>query len=569
MRSRWFLLLLLGSTLAVIQGCTDSDPPSSADETPPDVSVVFPLEFIDNLIAVSDSTDVWIVARDESSEIEAVTAWFQREDQSNAQMIGSTSTLGDVSQAPDSVQQLIEVPPGFSLYSVFWRTQLIPSGTNTQVFATAEDGAGNVQRSESNQVVILNGVDLEPPDPVDFDIQPPTGDISTTFFFDPSLTEDRIDNDADIQVRWDFDGDGIWDIDWDADARANETQSWIFVRAETYFPKLEARNTYVEEANSSAPTIRVSVTPLGGCPDPLRAGWQPGEGADFARIPPGVYPRGASNPVGASENEFPVHQVRLTSESLLLKREVTNQEYLNYLQEALPNNDVFFGNNEIWGVDSTGALTDRYMDFDNSRLFFNIDSEAFLVEDGFADHPVTGVTWYGATAYAVNYGLRLPTEAEWEVAARADNANWRFPYGEDLRDGDKTGQKRINYVESGDPFDGDRGTTPVGYYDGSTYDDFETVDTPSALGCYDMSGNVAEWVSDWYAPYGQESIQTNPQGPVDPLVGEFKAVRGGSYQKTPGGVRVTARDADVPPSESFESVGFRVAYFPIDCENRP
>ena len=72
-----------------------------------------------------------------------------------------------------------------------------------------------------------------------------------------------------------------------------------------------------------------------------------------------------------------------------------------------------------------------------------------------------------------------------------------------------------------------------------------------------MSGNLAEWCADWYGPYSSEAVQTNPQGP---RTGEFKVIRGGSYQSSAEGVRVSSREADHRPDVSYPSVGFRVCY---------
>jgi formylglycine-generating enzyme required for sulfatase activity len=118
----------------------------------------------------------------------------------------------------------------------------------------------------------------------------------------------------------------------------------------------------------------------------------------------------------------------------------------------------------------------------NNRITW--DGNYFIIENGFDEHPVVEVTWFGANAYAEYYSWRLPTEEEWEKAARG-MTGYEYPWGDNLS-GD-----RANYYNSGDPWD--NGTTPVGYYNGEN----NTTDSPSAYGCYDMCGNVYDWTDSW------------------------------------------------------------------------
>ena len=103
----------------------------------------------------------------------------------------------------------------------------------------------------------------------------------------------------------------------------------------------------------------------------------------------------------------------------------------------------------------------------------------------YTNHPVTHVTWFGANAFAKFYGMRLPTAAEWEKAARANSRN-KYPWGDTLS------PNYANYKDSGDVYDND--TTPVGYYNGQN----NINNSHSPYGIYDMAGNVWEWTSSWW-----------------------------------------------------------------------
>ncbi len=122
----------------------------------------------------------------------------------------------------------------------------------------------------------------------------------------------------------------------------------------------------------------------------------------------------------------------------------------------------------------------------------NFKDNMFQVKDGYENHPVTMVTWFGAKAYADFYGFRLPSQLEWEKAARGTDTR-PYPWGDDIT------PSHANYYKSGGPFqikNGYSDTAPVGFYNGQAYGGFQTIDAASPYGVYDLAGNVAEWSGD-------------------------------------------------------------------------
>ena len=189
----------------------------------------------------------------------------------------------------------------------------------------------------------------------------------------------------------------------------------------------------------------------------------------------------------------------------IMKYEVTNQQYLEYLTEAYVQGDVWIDEGDVVGYyegDNNYSAGDYdFYDlgtpysYNYARISWDGDSFIINVPSGynpgdFDNHPVVEVTWFGAWAFAEHYGLRLPTEHEWEKAARGITDN-DYPWGDSI-DG-----SRANYWYSGDPWD--NGTTTVGMYNGQIIQGFSTTDSPSPYSVYDMAGNVWEWTDSWWS----------------------------------------------------------------------
>jgi sulfatase modifying factor 1 len=254
------------------------------------------------------------------------------------------------------------------------------------------------------------------------------------------------------------------------------------------------------------------------------------------------------------DGEGPVHQVRL-SPFAIDAHAVTNDRFAAFVEATEHETDAErYGWSFVFG----GLLPDDFPDtraVASAPWWRQAEGASWRHPEGpqselagRADHPVVHVSWNDAVAFCQWSGTRLPTEAEWEYAARGGLAGQTFPWGAELEPG---GEHRMNVFQGSFPGEN---TCADGYAGPAPVDAFP----PNGYGLHNMTGNVWEWCADWFDPgYYAASPVDDPHGPGG---GTHRVMRGGSYlchASYCNRYRVDARSANEPDS-STGNLGFRV-----------
>jgi formylglycine-generating enzyme len=260
--------------------------------------------------------------------------------------------------------------------------------------------------------------------------------------------------------------------------------------------------------------------------------------ANTVLVPAGTFTMGSPmSEESRFENEIQ-HQVTLSA-FRMSKYEITNAQFAAFLNEKKIGSD---------GLYSAGTYSYQPLIYESSTAF-NYDwglhfiGTQWIPVAGYENHPVIEVTWFGASEFAAFVGGRLPTEAEWEYACRANtttpfytgdclnnsqaNYYWMFPYG--------------NCINGNTTYPGS--TQAVGTYEANDF------------GLYDMYGNVSEWCSDWMGEY-PNTPQTNPTGATFNI---YRVMRGGNWNQEARFCRSAFRGFYAPEFK-HSIAGFRVAF---------
>lgn len=232
---------------------------------------------------------------------------------------------------------------------------------------------------------------------------------------------------------------------------------------------------------------------------------------DMVVIAEGIYKRGS---VEGARDEQPLHDVELSSFAIDV-HPVTNEQFVRFL--------------EAMGGEKDSSNLDM-IHLRDARI--KKVAGKFSIESGYTRHPVVGVSWYGAVAYARWVGKRLPTEAEWEVAAAGGLQALPYPTGASIS------RSEANFFSSD--------TTAVMSYPANGY------------GLFDMVGNVYEWVYDWYDYNAYTAALHDPHDPKGPSQGVYRVLRGGCWKSLKEDLRFSHRHRNNPRTMNG-TYGFRCA----------
>lgn len=283
-------------------------------------------------------------------------------------------------------------------------------------------------------------------------------------------------------------------------------------------------------------------------PDMPGASQDPGEPPAMVTLPAGTFRMGTEDPDGfPADGEGPVRDVAVEGFRIAMHT-VTNAEFVRFVDDTGYRTEAErFGWSYVFAGFLPGELRKISPRPDAAPWWCGVEGADWRhpegpgsTMDGRPRHPVVHVSWNDAVAYCSWSDTRLPTESEWEYAARGGLHQRRFPWGDELTPG---GRHMCNIWQGRFPV---KNTAEDGYRGTAEVDTFE----PNGFGLHNVAGNVWEWcANDWALPATQEP---GPEGPA-------KVMRGGSYmchESYCNRYRVAARTSNTPDS-SGGNIGFR------------
>jgi formylglycine-generating enzyme required for sulfatase activity len=280
------------------------------------------------------------------------------------------------------------------------------------------------------------------------------------------------------------------------------------------------------QAGSAGDGYEKVIVSAGGKKDTAKVKLIKGSPGDMILIPAGSFTMGKSTP--ATADWAPAHTVTLNAYHID-RFEVTCAQYVAFLNAALATGSV--------QVSAGNAVKDGKV-LVKASYHFQVEytNGSFKVKPEFENKPMTEISWWGADAYTKHYGKRLPTEAEWEKAARGTDAR-EYPWGNATATG-----YYYNYLYM---------LSPIGQF-------HPQGDSPYGLS--DVAGNAYEWVNDWYGnTYYASSPSANPQGPT---TGTEKVARGGSVVYCAANFILCYDRTKYLPDNMYGDRGFRCAKNP-------
>ncbi|HLR36462.1 MAG TPA: formylglycine-generating enzyme family protein [Chitinophagaceae bacterium] len=269
----------------------------------------------------------------------------------------------------------------------------------------------------------------------------------------------------------------------------------------------------------------------------------------------GIFLMGTDDKEGfPTDGEGPVREVELSLFSIT-PTTVTNKEFATFIQDTAYKTDaerygwsfVFYAllSNEILATKPKVAVSTPWWCAIPGAVWNHPEGPHSNIADRM-NHPVVHVSWNDAMAYCQWSGMHLPTEAEWEYAARGGLVQKKYPWGNELT---PEGKHQCNIWQGNFPdynslADGYLGTAPANSF------------APNGYGLYNLSGNVWEWCNDWFSPQHDATAIKNPKGPDK---GQAKVMKGGSFlchHSYCNRYRVAARTSNTADS-SASNIGFR------------